>query len=1025
VEQLEERTLLSGTPQLLADINPGTGPSNASHLAVIGSTTYFAANDGTHGSELWKTDGTAAGTSMVADIHPGSGNSYPAYFTNVNGKLYFRAFDGTHGMELWSSDGTAAGTAMVADITPGGPGSYPISLTNVNGELYFSAIDGTHGWELWKSDGTVAGTTMVKDICPPTSRTYYYTGDYGTSTRSVVIDGSNPFNLTNVNGTLYFSASDGTHGTELWTSDGTAAGTTMVKDIHTGSTTFTTYTRGNYGSEYETWTLPNSSYAASFTNFNGKLYFTANDGTNGDELWSSDGTAAGTAMFADMNPGSVSSNPGSLTNVSGTLYFAADDGTHGYELWKSSGAAAGTSLVADINPGSASSGAWNLTNVNGELFFTANDGTHGDELWKSNGTVAGTTLVKDICPPTTRTYSYWGDYGQYTRNIVIDSSIPFSLTNINGKLFFSANDGTNGTELWTSDGTAAGTIMVKDIHTGSNSYQFSSLGYFGGIETKAWTAPSSSNPGNFTNLNGTLLFTADDGTHGNELWKVPYGPSLAVSADSNTPTAGVSDTFTITALNADGTVNTSFNDPVAITSSDTKAILPTSVTFTNGVGQFSATFKTAGTQSITATDSQTPSDNGTEGDIVVQAAEAKSITVTGFPSPATIGIAGSFTITAFDAYGNVATGYAGTVTFSSSDPKAVLPGDATFSNGSGQFSATLKTLGTNLSITATDKNKPTLTASQTGIKVIPFASITGPSAGALKQTLTYTLGAGADPAGTVFTVSWGDGNSDQTTGTTIAHTYSTSASYTISVTATVAGLNSNPATQAVNILPVSVTIQTDPAITSKQMLVIDGTANSDNIVLGSGASNGVTLSFNGTALGNILPTNSNPFALVLVFGKGGNDTLDARSLSVSSVLVGGSGSDTLFGGSGRNLIIGGAGADTLYAGSAGDILIGGTTSYDSNNASDQKALAYLMAEWASTASYSTRVKQLNGKAGSSGLNGSYFLNSNTVFDDNTKDVLNGYSLAVGDSLDWFFAHYARKNSDQVNNQVSGEVATSI
>src|SRR6516162_200931 len=87
VEQLEDRTLLSGTPQLLADINPGAPPSNPSQMAVVGTTTYFAANDGTHGNELWKTDGTSGGTSMVADINPGSGSSNPSSVTNFNGKL--------------------------------------------------------------------------------------------------------------------------------------------------------------------------------------------------------------------------------------------------------------------------------------------------------------------------------------------------------------------------------------------------------------------------------------------------------------------------------------------------------------------------------------------------------------------------------------------------------------------------------------------------------------------------------------------------------------------------------------------------------------------------------------------------------------------------------------------------------------------------------------------------------------------------------------------------------------------------
>ena len=1015
VEQLEDRTLLSGTPQLLADINPGAASSNPSPMAVIGTTTYFAANDGTHGNELWKTDGTAAGTVMVADINPGSGSSNPSNLTSFNGKLYFAANDGVHGTELWTSDGTPGGTIRVADINPGSAGSYPGQLTVMNGKLYFAAIDGTHGWELWTSDGTSTGTTMVKDICPPTTLTYNYSGVYGTYSRSVVIDSSNPWNLTNVNGKLYFTANDGTDGTELWTSDGTKSGTTMATDIYPGSTTFTSVVRwGYFGNEYETVTVPSSSNPGNLTNVNGTLYFTASDG-HGTELWTSDGTAGNTVSLT----GAL--NPSNLTNVNGTLYFAANDGTHGNELWKSDGSASGTGIVADINPGSASSSPNDLTNANGRLYFSANDGTHGTELWKSDGTATGTNMVKDICPAVTQTYYYSGGYGTYTRSVVMDNSNPRNLTNVNGRLYFSANDGTHGTELWQSDGTAAGTTMVKDIRPGTTSY----TSYFGYYTTEArnWSVPNSSFPGSLTNFNGTLLFTANDGTHGNELWMVPAGPSLALSAGTNTPTAGVADTITITALKADNTPDTTLNGAVNITSSDPKAIFPASVTLTNGTAQFNVTFETAGAQSISATVAQTQSDSGSAADIVVQPGKAASFSLSGFPSPATAGIAGSFSVTAYDAYNNVATGYSGTVTFSSNDNAAILPGDSTLSNGTGQFSATLKTLGTNLSITATDKNN-SITAKQTGIEVIPFVSITGSSAGALNQTLTYTIGAGPDPAGTVFTVSWGDGSSTQTTAATVTHAYTTSAIYTISVTASAAGLSSKPATLSVNIQPVTFTIEADPAKAGAEMLVVASTANYQSLGL-TGNSSGVSLYSNGIALGNILPTNGETFALVEVFGAGSNSFLDTRGLSVSSVLVGGSSNDTLYGGSGRNLLIGGTGNDTLYAGSAGDILIAGTTSYNANNIGDQTALAYVMAEWNSTASYSTRIKQLSGKAGSGGLNGSYFLNSSTVFSDGATDYLYGYSLASGNSLDWFFAHHAKTNGDKVFNLVSGEVVTRI
>ena len=301
--------------------------------------------------------------------------------------------------------------------------------------------------------------------------------------------------------------------------------------------------------------------------------------------------------------------------------------------------------------------------MNGTLFFTANDGTTGEELWKSDGTAAGTVLVKDINPGSA-------------------SSYPSNLTNVNGTLFFTANDGTGSAKLWKSDGTAAGTVPVANLVSSS-----------------------------LTNVNGTLFFSADDGIHGTELWMLVDGPtqgtSLDVSGFPATITAGVAGSFTVTAKNADGTTNTSYRGTVHFTSSDPQAVLPADYTFTaadQGVHTFSATLKTAGSQSITASDTVIPGGAGTQSGITVNPAAASRFTVAGFPSPVTAGVAGSFTVTAWDAYGNRATGYTGTVRFTSSDAKAVLPGNYTFTAadaGMHTFSATLKTAGTQ-SLTATD-----------------------------------------------------------------------------------------------------------------------------------------------------------------------------------------------------------------------------------------------------------------------------------------------------------------------------------
>src|SRR5262249_49017281 len=140
-------------------------------------------------------------------------------------------------------------------------------------------------------------------------------------------------------------------------------------------------------------------------------------------------------------------NPNEVAAVNGILFFAGVGDSQGRELWKTDGAT--TTRVADINPGSSDSNPSDLTNVNGTLYFSADDGVHGRELWKSDGTTA--TLVANIHP--------------FVTNPTFPNSFPYpnSMVNVNGTLFFAADDGVHGNELWTSDGTAAGTRLFQDI----------------------------------------------------------------------------------------------------------------------------------------------------------------------------------------------------------------------------------------------------------------------------------------------------------------------------------------------------------------------------------------------------------------------------------------------------------------------------------------------------------------------------------------------------------------------------------
>ncbi len=392
---------------MVKDIFLNTTSSDPKYLTNVNGTVFFSANDGQKGAELWKSDGTRAGTVIVKDIRAGLTGSNPKNLMNVNGVLYFTADNGINGVELWRSDGSVNGTVLVKDIFVGRGAAIPSNLTNVNGTIYFSATTSANGVELWKSDGTANGTVLVKDI------------------RAGVV-GSSPLNLTNVNGTLFFTATDGVSGVELWKSTGTAAGTVRVKDIWVGSST---------------------SAPANLTAFNGSLYFSASSGVTGAELWKSDGTTAGTVLLKDIDTrASIGSNPKFMTAYNGNLYFQASTLATGAELWRTDGTTGGTFLVKDVNLGKVGSSPSNFHVFNGSLYFQYADQLRGAELAKSNGTAAGTNVFKNLNTP------------------VLTSSHPSEFVNIGSTMYFKAADATTGYELWKSDGTVAGTSMVKDIY---------------------------------------------------------------------------------------------------------------------------------------------------------------------------------------------------------------------------------------------------------------------------------------------------------------------------------------------------------------------------------------------------------------------------------------------------------------------------------------------------------------------------------------------------------------------------------
>lgn len=387
---------------LVKDINPGSAGSVTSapweYISKNG-ILYFTPSDGTHGYELWRSDGTAAGTFLLKDCFPGTSNGDPGPFLSVNDQIYFFANIATGRRALWKTDGTIAGTVMVKDLP-----ATTSTLANVNNTVFFVSSSTGNGIELWKTDGTDAGTVMVKDINPGSNN-------------------SDPRDFVTLNGVLYFTAVTNSSGRELWKSDGTSAGTVMVKEFVAG---------------------PTDADPQSLIKVNNNLVFSATNGASLKRLWKSDGTSAGTVMIKDITTDLTVSNY-VYKVLNGALYFSADDGTNGRELWKSDGTAAGTVMVKDVNPGAAGSNITMITSVNGMVLFNGDDGSHGRELWRSDGTGAGTVLVKDILA---------GASSGYPTSF-------FHI--VNNKLAFIANDGVNGSEAWTSDGSTDGTRMVQDF----------------------------------------------------------------------------------------------------------------------------------------------------------------------------------------------------------------------------------------------------------------------------------------------------------------------------------------------------------------------------------------------------------------------------------------------------------------------------------------------------------------------------------------------------------------------------------
>ena len=368
---------------------------------------YFTASTVDEGRELWRTDGTAAGTTLVANVNPG-GDSDPAHLTSAGGVLFFMADDGVHGRELWKTAGTPATTFLVKDIHPGPEGTDARELTAFQGALFFSSDGPTTDRHLWRSDGTSTGTGQFAQLA------------VGQSSDPMMLKANAADTL------LYFFADDGVHGGDPWVTDGTLVGTKTLGDLDAGSPFVETGLDDN------------------FHEVNGLMVFGAFHPTRGRELWVTDGTAAGTSFLADTRPGSQSGVFQTFDAIpfQGQLYFAGWYIGGVKTLWRTDGTTAGTVRLntAGATPSVESSDPVAFTELGGKLYYLARkSGSPRLHVW--DGTVA------DIAHST----------------LAIGFKDPYSLVGTGSALVMRAEGAFDGPELWALDGTPDAATELTDV----------------------------------------------------------------------------------------------------------------------------------------------------------------------------------------------------------------------------------------------------------------------------------------------------------------------------------------------------------------------------------------------------------------------------------------------------------------------------------------------------------------------------------------------------------------------------------
>lgn len=533
----------------------GTTLSMPQNLTAVGTTLFLSGISPTNptGNQLLKTDGATVLIVKDFQFANETANDKPSHFVNVNGALFFSAKNSAaSGRQIWKSNGTGVGTVPMSNTANG----FNVSeITHVNGTVFFAGIQNSPivpstGNQVFRINSannlTQIGAVSAANLTSVENALVYteisqlgafltrlpLNSVFTTSLKTFPTNGI-PSNLTVAGTTLFFVASNGTAGRELWKFN--AAGTNMIQDFVAGSTDAGIADMRAFGSDVmfaseglggnelrraTTSTISTirnigraGSFPKEFVKMGAFTFFTADDGTSGRELWKTDGTAANTQRVADIIAGSEGSNPVNLlvvtaTNGVQTLFFEAKSTAKGRELFKLENTLnAAPICISDIIAGAGNAGIGNMTNVNGTLHFTATTGIPnlGNRIYRVNAArtgvettggamvfandlramgstlfftqtpqIGGPLLCKIVAGATATIKTFalipGGEY-----------PVPQQLTVVGTRLFFTAADAQRGRELWVTNAAATLATPISDIIAGSTGSGIANLTNFNGI----------------------------------------------------------------------------------------------------------------------------------------------------------------------------------------------------------------------------------------------------------------------------------------------------------------------------------------------------------------------------------------------------------------------------------------------------------------------------------------------------------------------------------------------------------------